>query len=323
MRISDTYLVLVPGALAMAACIKDEPGCEDEETIMSRITIKNEPGTSVLSGDEATATVEHEHNVILGSCSLAVGCTFKTGHPLISHTLTRSKNEITVKDEYMQDETFNDFTNNSSEKCLNAVQDSKRYVSTLWNIDKDSCQVNITKTEQHQGEIKTESDHGMEYDESPLMITDVHTLLPGEDNDRELKSSVSKDKVTPNFVLNHELDSLVNPAKNNNVASLANKAENGNNRIHVEKKRHKCKACGKSFAYKCHLKIHFRLYTGEKAFKCDICKKSFVQKKHLTAHSRIHTGEKPFKCNICDKSFVQKEHLANHNRIHTGEKPYI
>ena len=106
---------------------------------MSRITIKNEPGTSVLSGDEATAKVEHEHNVILGACSFTVGSTFKTEHPLISQSLTRVKGEITVKGEYTQDESFDQFTNNSSEKSLNAVEDSKRYVSTKWNIDKDSC----------------------------------------------------------------------------------------------------------------------------------------------------------------------------------------
>ena len=73
--------------------------------------------------------------------------------------------------------------------------------------------VNITKTEQRQGEIKRESDHGTEYDESPLMITDVHTLLPGEDNDGELKSSVSKENITSKSLHDHELGSLVEPAK--------------------------------------------------------------------------------------------------------------
>ena len=42
-------------------------------TVMSCITITNEPGTSVVPVDEVT---EHEHNVIPGSCSLTVGPAF-------------------------------------------------------------------------------------------------------------------------------------------------------------------------------------------------------------------------------------------------------
>ena len=118
----------------MATFIKEEPGSEDEETIMSHITIKNEPGTSVVLGDNVTAKAEHKHNVIRGSSSVTVGPVFETEHPLINKTSTRPKDEITVKDEtfeHIQDTSFDKSSNNSNDKCSHSEEDSNGYISRL------------------------------------------------------------------------------------------------------------------------------------------------------------------------------------------------
>ena len=84
-------------SLKMATFMKDEPGFEDEGAIMSRITIKNEPGTSVVPGNKVTAKTELEHNV---------GIAFEIEHPVINQTFTEVKDEITIKDESIQEEKF-------------------------------------------------------------------------------------------------------------------------------------------------------------------------------------------------------------------------
>ena len=183
---------IFPGGLKMTTFVKREPVYEEEETNMRCITIKNEPDTSVVLGDEVT---EHEHKVISSYCSLAIGGTFETGDPLINQTSTRVKDEIAMKDKSIQDETFDKFSNNSNGKRSLCVDDSIRYAGSSWSMDMDVGQVNITKTdtEQHQGEIKTESDHGTEYCEyQQPMITDVRTVLPGENNGSELITKQGK-----------------------------------------------------------------------------------------------------------------------------------
>ena len=86
--IVNTKLIFVPALLDMEAFIKGEPGYEDEETIIGRITIKNEPGTSVGPCNKVT---EHEHIVNPGSCSCTAGPTFEIDHPAINQTSTRVK----------------------------------------------------------------------------------------------------------------------------------------------------------------------------------------------------------------------------------------
>lgn len=88
-------------------------------------------------------------------------------------------------------------------------------------------------------------------------------------------------------------------------------------------KRHLCDICGKEFAVKDKLRIHYRVHTGIKPYTCQYCSKSFTKREYLVMHERVHTGEKPFKCEYCGKRFNQGAPLRIHIRSHTGERPYI
>ncbi|PSN44653.1 hypothetical protein C0J52_07718 [Blattella germanica] len=94
----------------------------------------------------------------------------------------------------------------------------------------------------------------------------------------------------------------------------------------VEEKKmrpYQCNLCGKRFAEKRNLNLHYRTHTGSRPYKCDVCDKSFSQKSILTTHQRTHTGFKPFECDVCNKLFTQSNDLTRHYRIHTGAKPYV
>lgn len=67
----------------------------------------------------------------------------------------------------------------------------------------------------------------------------------------------------------------------------------------------KCHICGREFARRTNLLLHYRTHTGEKPYTCDVCGKSFSQSGSLKAHKRIHTGEMPYQCSYCTKRFVK------------------
>lgn len=90
-----------------------------------------------------------------------------------------------------------------------------------------------------------------------------------------------------------------------------------------DRKRHLCDVCGKSFASKDKMKLHYRIHTGEKPFQCKFCPKSFTKRDYLVMHERIHTGEKPYECTHCGRRFNQACSLKIHVRSHTGERPYV
>ena len=304
----------------MATFIKEELAYEDEETIMRRITIKKEPGTSVVPSDGVSVCPEHDVNMIATSESLAEGSDFKTEHPLTNQTFFRVKDEIIMKDKFVQGENFDKLSDNI-DKCSHSVPDSKPYASALWNIHHDASQVNVkAESERFQGE--TELEHGVADQESQLMITDVRTVLQREDHVSELKITAPSEKETSSIFEDRGQGTLVNPMKDNNLSCFANKAQHLTARIPTGEKPYKCKACGKLFALKHHLKRHHRIHTGEKPFKCQECGTAFADSGTLVTHNRIHTAEKPYKCSVCEKSFVKRSDLTTHNRIHTGEKPY-
>ncbi|KAI4471508.1 zinc finger protein [Holotrichia oblita] len=90
-----------------------------------------------------------------------------------------------------------------------------------------------------------------------------------------------------------------------------------------KEKTHLCDTCGKGFARKDKLIVHYRVHTGYKPYKCGYCEKSFTKKDYLVMHERIHSGEKPYCCIYCGKCFNQDASLRIHVRSHTGERPYI
>ena len=305
----------------MATFIKEELPYEDEETIMRHITIKNEPDTSVVPSDDISVYPEHKVNMIPISESLAEGPDFKTEHPLTDQTSLRVKDEISVKDKLIQDKNVEKFSNNIIDKKSHPVHDSKAYASALWNMEHDASQVNV-KAESEEFKGETELELGMADQENQLMITNVRTVLPREDNVSELKISAPSENVPSAILLDRGQGTLVNQTKYNNFPCCAHKPQNLTARFPTGEKPYECKACGKSFAQKNYLKSHYRMHSGETPYKCSICEKSFDENGTFTKHNLIHTSEKRHTCTICDKSFAQSWHLTRHNWTHTDEKPY-
>ncbi|XP_025830256.1 zinc finger protein 585B-like [Agrilus planipennis] len=88
-------------------------------------------------------------------------------------------------------------------------------------------------------------------------------------------------------------------------------------------KKHLCDMCGKGFAVKYKLILHYRTHTGVKPYSCSYCAKSFTKRDYLVMHERIHSGEKPYSCEYCGKCFNQTAPLRVHIRSHTGERPFV
>ena len=85
-------------------------------------------------------------------------------------------------------------------------------------------------------------------------------------------------------------------------------------------KAHKCEYCEATFGQKNQLDRHMNMDHGVKAYQCDECQKTFTRPQDLRNHiSSIHKGEKRWKCDQCEESFGFKKSLRRHvDIVHRG-----
>lgn len=81
-----------------------------------------------------------------------------------------------------------------------------------------------------------------------------------------------------------------------------------------EKRREKCKECGKVFTNKNSLRLHRKnahFRSGEDApFKCHICGRGFKYSINLTSHMQIH--KESYSCDECGRVFASKSDVKKH-----------
>jgi PR domain zinc finger protein 5 len=81
-----------------------------------------------------------------------------------------------------------------------------------------------------------------------------------------------------------------------------------------EKKKEKCKECGKLFSNKNNLRMHRKnahFRAGEDApFKCHICGRGFKYSINLTSHMQIH--KESYSCDECGRVFASKSDVKKH-----------
>lgn len=89
------------------------------------------------------------------------------------------------------------------------------------------------------------------------------------------------------------------------------------NARHNGVKAFRCEKCGKRFATKDKLEIHFAKHTGNKPFHCMYCPKQFHYKSDLTRHMVEHGSGPLHCCEVCHKGFARRDHLEDHRRTHS------
>ena len=270
----------------MATVIKEDPGNKDEETVMSRITIKNEPETTVEPPDEVSINPGLDDDLISSSYSTTEDAVFKTEHHLIDQTFIKVKDGITVKDECIEHEGYDKLSSNSNNKCSHSAKDSTRCFA-YGNMDKATGKISM-KTEQFLDEIKTESNNGIADHESQLAITDVRTVSPREDSVGEFKITILSEQVTYNALYDPDQRMLVNPAKDSNLTLVTNEAQTFNSRESVD--------------------VH--TVNRNQRLVCEVCHKCFTLAGDLTSHARIHTKKKSNVCKACGKYCASKSDLT-------------
>ncbi|XP_046391108.1 zinc finger protein 236-like isoform X2 [Ischnura elegans] len=55
---------------------------------------------------------------------------------------------------------------------------------------------------------------------------------------------------------------------------------------------------------------------NKKKHKCDVCGKTFAKNFDFQQHMRSHTGERPFQCVVCGRAFSQKSNVKKHMLTH-------
>ena len=72
--------------------------------------------------------------------------------------------------------------------------------------------------------------------------------------------------------------------------------------VHGAEKKFKCDRCHKTFAQRCHLRVHIStVHEGQKKYKCEECGKAYTEPRNLKIHIESkHQGVKKCQCDKCD-----------------------
>ncbi|CRK97364.1 CLUMA_CG010755, isoform A [Clunio marinus] len=100
--------------------------------------------------------------------------------------------------------------------------------------------------------------------------------------------------------------------------------------VHTKEATYQCLLCPKKFKTFARLTYHQRFHDPEKIrlqrekHRCVTCGKTFLTSSALKRHTVTHTGLRPWICTIegCDRSFTQSCDLKKHMRGHVGENVY-
>ena len=161
--------------------------------------------------------------------------------------------------------------------------------------------------------------------EVPIVLKEPQTipLLTHEYAASEIANAISNELLLLNNELHHEaplplIRDVVGAGSSQNILTMPSSSNFVT--VHEGKSVIKCSICDSSFTHSANLKRHIATVHDGQKFKCSICDSSFTQNGDLKRHIRtVHEGQK-FKCPICDSSFTERGSLKRHiATVHEGK----